>query len=242
MFARIACWIVAVPLFAANPSSYAGTKPAELQGPWRLVSLEADAGAVALPTPPPTLVIKEDRLLYGGEEIARIFTDATTNPKVIDLRFPNPERVYEGVYAVEEDTLKICLNRRAETVKERPQSFSPKDRPGWRLLSFERVKADNGEAGNGFVGMALRLDQNRGEVIVGETFPNSPAKKAGLRKDDVLLEVGDLRVTDLLSAVRAVRQAKPGSEVAFNVRRDGKERKVTVKVGLFPFPGLIGLE
>ena len=242
MFAGIVYLFAAANLLAADRPSDIRKGPAELQGTWRLVSVEAEAGAFSLPDPRPGLVIKGDRVRYGGEEIARVSADPATNPKVFDLRFAKPERVYEGVYTVKKDSLKICLNGRSEGVKERPDSFSIKDHPSWRLLSFERVKTGSAGPGTGFVGLALRIDKERKEVIVEQVLDGGPAKKAGLRKDDVLLDVGGARVTDLLSAVQAVRRGKPRSELALQIRRGDRKREIKVKVGLLPFTALVGLD
>jgi uncharacterized protein (TIGR03067 family) len=233
---------LALVLVSTGLSARQARKPDELQGAWTLVSVEAEAGAIGLPDPRPGVLIKGDSVIYGGEVIARMSTDATTDPKVLDLRFPKPDRVYEGVYAVAKDSLKICLNGRSEGVKERPGSFAVKGHPAWRLLSFERVKGGDAGPGNGFVGLALRLNKSSNEIVVNETLADSPAKKAGLLKDDIVVEVGGVRVTDLRSAIDAVRRAKPRDELAFRIRRNGKEREVKVKVGLLPFSVLAGLE
>src|SRR5262245_47034768 len=101
--------------FASAPSLLAGdpdgkNAPAELQGAGPLASVQAVGGSGNLPHPGPVLVIEGDRVLYGKEMIARVSADAATSPKVIDLRFNQPERVYEGVYTVEADSMKVCLN------------------------------------------------------------------------------------------------------------------------------------
>ena len=49
-------------------------------------------------------------------------------------------------------------------------------------------------------------------------------------------------MTDLASAVNAVRQAKPGSEVVFRIRRGDMESDVKVQVDAFPFGFLIQLD
>jgi uncharacterized protein (TIGR03067 family) len=242
MLIRIACLFAFSALLVADPPRDANKGPADLQGAWRLVAVEAEAGAIGLPDPGPVLVIDGDRVLYGGEPIARISTDAATHPKLIDLRFDKPERVYEGVYAAEADSLKFCLDRQSDGVKERPQSFSVKDHPTWRLLSFKRVKVEDAGTGLGFVGVSLRLDENRKVVIVNAALEGGPAKKAGLRNDDILLEVGGAPVADLRSAVEAVRRARPRSDLTLKVRRDGREREVRFEVGLLPFTFLAGLE
>jgi S1-C subfamily serine protease len=70
----------------------------------------------------------------------------------------------------------------------------------------------------------------------------TPAKAAGLLKDDVLLSVGGANVADLLGAINLVRKAKPGDELTLRVRRAGKEIDVKVKPTVVPFTGLAGLE
>jgi S1-C subfamily serine protease len=146
------------------------------------------------------------------------------------------------VYAVEKDSLKICLNGRADGVKERPQAFSVKDHPARRLLSFERVKADAAGQGTGFIGLVLNYDKKREEVTVAAALDGSPAKKAGLSTEDVLIAVNGTAVTNLRSAVEGVRQAKPRSELVLRVRRGGKVREVKVQVALLPLEFMAGLE
>jgi hypothetical protein len=48
-------------------------------------------------------------------------------------------------------------------------------------------------------------------------------------------------VSDLASAVEAVRATTPGADLVFRVRRGDKEMDVTVKVGVIPFQFLVGL-
>lgn len=240
MIAALACVLAAL---AADPSAEPGTAAAEVQGTWRLVSVEAEAGSVELPEARPLLTIEGDRVLFGGEEFARVSADSTTQPKVFDLRFPDPQRTYEGIYTASKDSLKVCLNGRAEGVKERPNSFALVEQPVRRLLTFERVTVGQDVvAGNGFVGMALRRDEDRNEILIQNVLEGSPAKKAGLRPDDVLVNVAGDAVTDLRSAVEAVRRAKPRSELPLRIRRGQEEMEFKVTVGVVPFPVLAGLE
>src|SRR5687767_15057747 len=87
---------------AADPP---GKGPDELQGCWKLVSIETD-GKSSDPVGggQPRWILKGDTVSYGGEEILRFVADPSTTPRVIDLKFRAPERVYEGVYKVEKDT------------------------------------------------------------------------------------------------------------------------------------------
>jgi uncharacterized protein (TIGR03067 family) len=237
MLPRLVCLLLAAPLVAADP-------PAGLQGGWRLVSVEAadDTADIPLPEPKPALVVKGDKVLYGGQEIARLAADAAADPKVVDLKFAKPDRTYEGIYAVDKDTLKVCLNGQPEGVKERPSGFDLAGHPAWRRLTFERIKPEDAGPGNGFVGMSLKSEEATKEVVIQAVIDGSPAKAAGLQTDDVLLSVGGTAAETLRGTVDLVRAAKPGAELVLKVCRAGKDRDVKVKVALVSFSTLVGLE
>jgi uncharacterized protein (TIGR03067 family) len=228
---------------AARADDPPGKGPAELQGSWKLVSVETDGTANdPVGGGRPRGVIKGDTISYGGKVIIRFTADPASTPRVIDLKFRDPEKVYEGVYVIEKDTLKVCLNGRADA-KDRPGAFATKGQPDWRLLVFEREKAapaNPGEGATGYAGVRLRADA--GTVVVDAPIKGSPAEKAGLKAGDVILKVGAAAATDLEGTVKAVRQAKPGDKVEFQVGRGGKEVTVTVTVGVFPFHWAVGLE
>jgi uncharacterized protein (TIGR03067 family) len=240
MRARVAClFLIAVILLAvARPAEGEPKKElAALQGIWKVVSLEVNGKAADLSDQQPRWVIKGNKVLYAGKDLAVLTVDATTTPKAVDLKFVQSKKVYEGVYSVEKDTLKICVNAQADGVKERPLKFSTKDKPGWRLLVFERVKVkEDATAGlSGYVGIAIRVDQEKGRVVIADVVADSPAKKGGLKKDDVILKVGEEEVTELRPTIQAVRRAKPGSKLTFRVKRGGKEKDIVVKPGVLPF-------
>lgn len=112
-------WFVSAIVFlAAHGVALAQTRTtglAELQGVWQIVSVAgseeaAETDFAALPR----WVIKDNKVIYGGEELATLTVDASTTPPTVDLGFVNPTRLFEGVYAVDETTLKICVNRNTE--------------------------------------------------------------------------------------------------------------------------------
>jgi hypothetical protein len=72
----------------------------------------------------------------------------------------------------------------------------------------------------------LNLEENRG-VLVGEVLPDSPATKAGVKQYDIVLAIGDTKVSgneDILKAVKAA----DGKEIKLTLLRGGSERSVTV--------------
>jgi uncharacterized protein (TIGR03067 family) len=211
---------------------------AALQGGWKFTTLEMDGKPVELGEFSYWWVIKGDKVFYGGKELAKLTADTTTTPKCLDLAFRNPDRVYEAVYSIEDDTLKICINRQTEGVKERPNSFSTEGKSEWRVLVFKRDKErkqDDLEGLGGFVGMQLRIPKESKAILIADVLEDSPAKKAGLMKDDVLLKIGDQEITTLRETVNLCRLAKPGSELTLRIKRGDKEKDVTVKVGVAPF-------
>lgn len=221
----------------------AGDGPADLQGRWELVSVETGGKDSPLRVGLPRCEIVGDRLRYGGEELAVIAAEPSVSPKSIDLRFGATNRTREGIYAREKETLKICLNRRTEGVKERPHVFSTRGRDAWRLLVFRRVAEGEGEGiMQGFVGLALDFDEAKKEIVVETVLEDAPAAKSGLKRGDVVLAVGGAAVADVRAAVTAVHVAKPGELLPIRVRRDGETKEIPVRVGVMPFTLIADLE
>ena len=209
-----------------------------LEGTWKLSKLEVDGREAELGDRPLVWVIQGDKVLYGGEELAVLAKDGSTNPKTLDLKFASPRRTYEGIYSVDKETLTICVNSKTEGVKERPHLFSTEGKPEWRLLVFKKGKTtDTGSIDQlpGFVGMMISFDKDTNEVLIQGVLKNSPAEKAGLKKDDVLLKVAGGAATDIQTVVKTTRKFVPGTEIEMRLKRDGKAIDVKLKVGMLPF-------
>jgi uncharacterized protein (TIGR03067 family) len=210
---------------------------ADIQGVWQLTDL--DTGKDAGPAPVPyRWHIQGNKINYGGQELATVTLDPKSKPASIDLAFVNPKRTLEGIYSQEGDTLRICVNRRSEGVKERPREFSTKDQDDFRMLTFTRLKGekvDPLEGLTGYIGVQLRKGEDDKEVVVVDAFKDGPAAKAGVKKDDVLLKVNGNEAQELRKVIDAVRAVKPGNNLTLRVRRDDKEVDVTIKAGIIPF-------
>jgi len=239
MRVRIACLLLPFLSLAAAPAPEALKKElAAMQGTWQLVSVERDGNAQEFSDRPLQWVIKGNKVLWGGEDLAELTVDGSTTPWSIDVGFLSPKKVHEGVCSVDKDTLKICINKLTEGVKERPLGFATEDKPDLRLFVLKRVKPGE-ELGKeslpGYVGMAIRTTEEPRQVVIGDVLEGSPAKKAGLKKDDVILKVGAGEATDLRTTIDLCRRAKPGSTLTLRIKRDGKEQDIAVKVGVLPF-------
>ena len=63
---------------------------------------------------------------------------------------------------------------------------------------------------------------------------NGPSAKAGVKQDDVVIQVGDERVISYTAFIRAIRQHKAGETVALRVVRAGKEEEIALTLGKWP--------
>jgi predicted metalloprotease with PDZ domain len=84
----------------------------------------------------------------------------------------------------------------------------------------------------------LNVDTDTGAVVT-DVVPNSPAAKAGLKKDDVIVGVNDRSVKSPADLREDIQKAGPGQEVTLQVFR-GKDKmtvKATPQEGFGFFPG-----
>jgi serine protease Do len=79
------------------------------------------------------------------------------------------------------------------------------------------------------------LPQGRtGGVLVTHVLPDSPAARAGLLPQDVLLRYDGSPIRDCEHFVRLIRDDRPGHAVTLVVRRGGRERKVEATLAVGP--------
>jgi len=74
------------------------------------------------------------------------------------------------------------------------------------------------------------LNEVRG-VAVTQVIKDSPAEKAGLRKDDVILRVAGESVTSVRKLNRVVSEIAPDQSVKLTISRGGSEQEVTATLG-----------
>ena len=74
------------------------------------------------------------------------------------------------------------------------------------------------------------LSQPRG-VGITQVIKDSPAEKAGLRKDDVILRVDGENVTSVRKLNRLVSEIAPDQSVRVAISRGGAEQEVTATIG-----------
>src|SRR6267143_1066974 len=86
----------------------------------------------------------------------------------------------------------------------------------------------------GGIGAVLTKREGSGEVIIESCADQSPAMKAGLRKDDTITAIDDVSVVGKsLGDVVALGRGAPGTHVVFTIRRDGgSEERITIERAL----------
>ena len=79
----------------------------------------------------------------------------------------------------------------------------------------------------------FKIAENQGVLIV-RALPGSPADKAGLKRGDTIVKVGNHPVKTALDVQEQVEASKIGEVLAVQVIRQGKMRTVEVRPGAFP--------
>ena len=74
----------------------------------------------------------------------------------------------------------------------------------------------------------LELPRNRGGAIVLDVERNSPAAAAGIRPNDVIMEVNQQPVANVSQVQRELQRATPGQPVFLLIRRDSQDVFVTM--------------
>ncbi len=108
---------------------------------------------------------------------------------------------------------------------------------------YDRLRTE-GRISRGWLGVAMKevpessakqlgLDSPAG-VTVAEVVPGSPAQRAGLRRNDVIVRWDDHKVADSLDLSRAVAKTKIGAKVEVGLIRDGKRIARSVEVAERP--------
>jgi uncharacterized protein (TIGR03067 family) len=120
----------------------------KLEGTWKIVLLDSDGerfegGFSSFDR----IVIEKRKLIAKGpqrtQEWGTLTIDLSTSPKLMDLKEAAEAakgNTAEGIYEVEGDRLRVCLDRKSTDVKERPTQFPTEPQKGVLYLVLEREK------------------------------------------------------------------------------------------------------
>jgi hypothetical protein len=90
--------------------------------------------------------------------------------------------------------------------------------------------------GVGYLGVVLGESPDEEGVLVQRVANDSPAERAGIEADDIIVAVDDEKVNEPDDLVDIVRDAGPGAELTLTVMRDGDEQDIDVTLGERPGP------
>ena len=94
-------------------------------------------------------------------------------------------------------------------------------RRGWLGVRIQNLNSEVAEA--------LGLENINGALVTD--VPEGPARKAGIRSGDVIIEFDGLKINDSSSLVKVVGDSEVGKEVDILIWRDGNQKTLTVKLG-----------
>ncbi len=87
-----------------------------------------------------------------------------------------------------------------------------------------------------FLGISLvkaGAEGGRG-IVIGDVVKDTAAEKAGLKKGDIILKLGEKVVEGPRKLVEMLAKLSPGDEVALLVERDGWQKTIKAKLGKRP--------
>lgn len=108
---------------------------------------------------------------------------------------------------------------------------------------IEQLKK-NGSVNRGWLGVVIQpVTQDLADTLgmkkpygamVTELTKGGPASKTDIKVRDVIVKVNDQKVKDTRDLIRKITSLPPKKDAKITVFRDGKEKEITVKLGLFP--------
>ncbi len=94
-------------------------------------------------------------------------------------------------------------------------------RRGWLGVRIQNLNSEVAEA--------LGLESTDGALVTD--VPDGPAKEAGIKSGDVIIEFDGVTINDSSSLVKVVGDSDVGKDVSVLIWRDGNKTKVTVTLG-----------
>jgi S1-C subfamily serine protease len=84
---------------------------------------------------------------------------------------------------------------------------------------------------DGFIGVQIAAAEVGDGVVIQDVVPDSPAMKAGLKAEDLVVKVDGKEFKGLQGFVEVIKSHKKGDKITLTIFRDGNEKEVKVTVG-----------
>ncbi len=94
---------------------------------------------------------------------------------------------------------------------------------GWLGVVIQEITPDIAEA----IGV-------REGILVAQVMKGSPADRAGLKVGDIIVALNGRKLESVRDLQLSIMRTKPGTEVILTIIREGKRKKIKVKVGELP--------
>ncbi|MEI8059802.1 MAG: PDZ domain-containing protein, partial [Ferruginibacter sp.] len=120
-----------------------------------------------------------------------------------------------------------------------PSAYSMPRVQGWNSDGFDQLeKLNNLKSMNGFsffprqqkLGLKIQDTEDGDGVKVLDTDKDSPAEKAGLKKDDIVTEIGGVKITNTDDAREQLQENAEKSAYTIKAKRNGTEMSFYIKI------------
>ena len=120
----------------------------------------------------------------------------------------------------------------ADTPPSHPTADPAIEAPASQAPVLEGTAPAPEAAERGYLGAVVddREDRGRG-VRIERVIPGGPAEKAGLRKGDLITDLGGIRIRQIADFAGILEQRAPGSRLTFEVLRADKRERMDVVFG-----------
>ncbi len=82
-----------------------------------------------------------------------------------------------------------------------------------------------------YLGVQIRLKADGRGILITEVMADSPAAKAGLKADDVILKIDGTEPTSLKEFIEILALHQVGDKITLGILRQGNEEKIKVTLG-----------
>jgi C-terminal processing protease CtpA/Prc len=138
--------------------------------------------------------------------------------------------VADGAVSVSSASNSHKVNKSEKKVETKARS--EKRPPGMKREQEAATPALQDEADRPWLGVHIRNDD--GGVRVHAVIPGSPAEKAGLEADDLIMSIDGEPVNNVPDVLSAVAESAKGKTITVTVDRDGETQELVAKLGKAP--------
>lgn len=116
---------------------------------------------------------------------------------------------------------------RGEEVVELKGTLGATSRP----LVDTGSQSQSSSRSRGYLGVQVEESSDPPGAILKEVVANSPAEKAELKKDDIVIKVSDTVIKNNVDFLQVLSQSRPGQKLALTIIRDKAETEIEVTLG-----------